>query len=340
MKYLLLLTLTCAFGFSKSALADQIQLNGQQTQFQMKLNSTAYRTEYRNEQVAKTCSREVFDGYSRECHQEGGGRTCYTTPDEEVCGLTPTGRECNTVPGHEVCENEPSQQVCRDIPQYRNEYYTCYETISTPYSVYDHDVENLVNIKVDQSKLTISGLNEILNVIQSGDLLNITPISTSGRVIIFKQITAQQVSSSGSLKHFNSNVILTPMSKQQVFGVFSQPASELSLSMSGATISVGQIQDINAIKISLFMERQRSLAKNVEIINRVLNNNEYTFTTNNGQSSIFVDFAKLGIQSKLSDIKINATISIQSVVNPNNIVNTKDIPSSLTIEKSVRKARL
>ena len=338
MKFLIIALLGFT-AFLNSALADQIVLNSNQSSYQLRLKGLAYRTEYRQEVRPRTCSREVLDHYERQCRIEHGQQICRKQPDRTECGLTPTGEQCHIVPGATVCNNELDRQICNDIARYRTEFYNCDEIVSVPYQVYDHDVENDITVNVDKSKYNPQ-LNEILSFVQNGDDLSIQAVQTTGRAIIFIKKSVQDLGQSGIIKRTKTNIQLTILDKNIVFSAFLTNPTELSVSANGLSISTGLIIDPSLVKVSLFVERHRALAKNILMIDRELNPGEYVLTNSAANTLVRISFSQLGFQSQIAGNKINATLLIQSRINIESVLNRKDLPTNLPIEKSVRKIKL
>ena len=106
-----------------------LPITGVQTEENFTMNAVQTKTEYKNETVANTCYRTVFAGYRQECRQE------------PVVICYPGG------PAGQVCSTR-FETRCYQVPQYRQEAYTCYQTISVPYEVFNNYVKALVNVKL------------------------------------------------------------------------------------------------------------------------------------------------------------------------------------------------
>ncbi|MBC7712354.1 MAG: hypothetical protein H7177_03390 [Rhizobacter sp.] len=128
----MMLALALLAGFSAHASTvdtHTVPLTGASTEENFVMNTIQTRTEYRNETVANTCFRTVPAGYRTECRQEPQV-VCYSDPR--------AGQICTT-----RFENR-----CYTVPQYRQEAYTCYQTVSVPYEVFANNVTANVNVKV------------------------------------------------------------------------------------------------------------------------------------------------------------------------------------------------
>ncbi len=119
----------------------------------LSLESILHGTEYREETIQTTCTREIpyqetvcgmetryeeicNQGPARrecrtiienvcrnerrhreECSEQGGGRQCRTIPGDIVCHRAPNGENrCQKIPPREVCEDRPRRRECRSVP--------------------------------------------------------------------------------------------------------------------------------------------------------------------------------------------------------------------------------
>ncbi len=143
-----LLSLVVGSAFASTVDSKSIRFDGSMTEASLQLKAEKTHTEYRQETVARTCYRTVVVGHRRVCRRP-----------------TPT---------------QPGQ--CWSEPVYRTVPYTCYETISIPYEVFDYYVDANVALNFGSLPEGMSA-NEMMTATLNGDVLTLKSTGTKTLVV-------------------------------------------------------------------------------------------------------------------------------------------------------------
>lgn len=358
--------LMLALAFSANLFAqNQIQesatfnFNGSETLKEILLAKDVYRTEYRTEQQQTTCTRQVLDGYRRECHYETRQncyyvpRQCQTVPRQictsappvcrPVCHQGPQGQICRQVcsGGGQTCHTEYQQQctggynqctpyqyqVCNDVPVYRTETYACTQTVQVPYQVLDHHVDAKATINFAQLPAGTTA-NETFTVAIVNDDVVLTVPSSSKKVLIYAQ-KLQEVVVNGGVKVigtiFNVDFINLEDVKASMTSI-----NQVSIKDNMLTFGLGKAITNFYLKNYLMIE-EKKIGRNPILINRLLTNFEVQPYVVNGQQMFSVDLKKLGLDL---DGKYNVIIKAEAVLRDSRPLNHQDLPL-LKLEKEL-----
>lgn len=335
MKTLIFAALT-ALSLTAAAQTQHITLDGNQNQLQAQLNGSVTRTEYRTEYRETTCSREVHDGYDQVCRWEPGETICRTVGGGQNCGLTPTGRVCHDLPSHRECHTEPSRNVCHSEPRYRTEYYSCTKSVSVPYLVKLYDVQNNVVVHVANSANLPAGLQEVLALSLSNEAVSLSSLRTTGKVLISAVQSSQELSNNGQLKVIQTTVNVSMIDRLAAVGPFIGGISEITGDINTLQITTGPITDLSAIRIELIAKRNRFLASDKVVIQKVLTADDMELITQGQRTLIKINFNKLGAPDKLAGKNSKIELNISTNVAVQNLVNKQDMPSETSVTKKVK----
>lgn len=339
--------------------AETFTFNGAENLKEILLQKDVYRTEYRTEQQQTTCSRQVLDGYRRECHYETRQncyyvpRTCQTVPRQvcqsappqcqNVCHNGPQGQICRQVcsGGGTTCHTEYQQQctggfnqctpyqyqVCADVPVYRTETYACTQTVQVPYQVLDHQVDAKATLHFANLPQGTEA-NEILTVAIVNDDVLLTVVS-SKKVLIYAE-KLQEVVTNGGVKVigtvFNIDFINLEDVKASMTAI-----SQVAVQNNVLTFALGKAITNFTLTTSLKIE-QKKLGRNPILIDRALSNFEVQPSVVNGQQMFTIDLARVGV--KLDDKNYNVTIKADANLRNSRPINYQDLPL-LKLEKEI-----
>ena len=178
------------------------------------LNTKTYRTEYRTESIERTCYRQIIIGYQTICNR-------FLVSSSEIMDRDHDhghdgdhrGPERRPMP-YPYPYPLPRPPVCYQQPIYQTIPYSCWQTVSLPYEVFDHD--SVANLNVNISSAPTSkpptqncGINFFLN----GDSLNATNTCSD-----YIALLHQSVEDHGNVKNYTTSIkildaetVLAPM---------------------------------------------------------------------------------------------------------------------------------
>jgi hypothetical protein len=296
--FILTLSLLAGFNAFASTLDGySLPITGVQTEENFILNTIQTRTEYRNETIRKTCYRTVNDGYRTECVDE----------PRVVC--------FNDREGRPVCSTR-YERICRNIPQYRQEAYTCYETVSIPYEVFSNNVKASVKVIVANVPGDISAPHNTCGIDFTLNGPSFTSVANCSEFIILAKNTNSEARFGDTVVQ-DRLVSLTLLDAKKVSAPTSAGISEMRLEDQTLVLKTGNLEINSNFSLKLFVERRKFLKGDETIINRNLLPSEYTFekiNENSGLVKIKLDSLIGGINAKKKhvlkvDIKVNQDVS-------------------------------
>lgn len=288
-----------------------LQTNGEET---FNLTTTQTRTAYRQETVARTCYRTELVGYRNACEYYPEVR-CYETRD--------SARVCNTVPVYR----------CQQVPDYRNVPYTCYQTISTPYEVVDHEVVANFNVKVSSKPKEPSNPTSCqVGYTMEGESLRAHADCSDFLILSKEQKTTEM--DRGVVVH-NYNIDLKLLDTKDTLAPLEGGIAEMSLTGNTLSFRTGDLSKNPNFDLKLFVERRRLLKGDETLIDRKITPNEYTFYKINEKFGIVkIDLYKLmgGLNSKKKHvIKVDLKVNLEAGTVLNNQVPHLSTQSEITV---------
>ncbi len=256
----LILALALISGFQAHAStidAYTLPIVGVQTEENVTLNAVQTRTEYRNETVARTCFRTVNDGYRTVCHQVPENYCYEDHMSRRICSTRYVNR-------------------CHTEPQYRQEAYTCYQTVSVPYEVFSHNVKANVNVKVSnvpgdvQAPHNTCGINFTLE----GSLFR-AGAECSEFIVLAKQTAEEERSGNTVIQNRTMNITL--LDAQKITAPVKGGIAEMRLEGQTLVLRTGDLTKNPNFSLKLFVERRKLLKGDETLINRNLIPSEYSF---------------------------------------------------------------
>ncbi len=277
-----------------------LPITGVQTEENFTLNAVQTRTEYRRETVAKTCYRTVMDGYRLECRDEPQV-ICYPSPQH--------GQVCTT----------RFERRCYNVPQYRQEAYTCYQTVSVPYEVFNNNAKANVNVKVNnaadlQSANYSCGVNFSLtgNVFKS--IANCPEF-----IVLAKNSNVER--QEGNTVVQDRTVELTLLDSDKISAPTKNGISSMRLEGQTLVFKTGDLNKNPNFTLKLFVERRKLLKGDETLINRKLTPPEFSFEKIDEDSGLVkINLSKVfgGINAKrkhVLKVDLNVVVDTTSSIN-------------------------
>ena len=335
----LMLTLSVPSFAGSTSDQQTVIIQNNETTNSIVLNTQSTRTMYRTETVPSTCYRQVLDGYRRVCDYNYFNQIVSVNfAGDPPVGPHPApgphprdpGAEPKPSPGgggdHDGGDHDggnhgggdhdgdhgggsyptPRQPVCHDEPVYRDEAYSCMETVQIPYEVFDHNTEATVNVRISAAPSTKPqagncGIDFNLN----GD--NLSATNTCADYLAFANIGSM---GSGYSKSYNYDVKL--FDAAAVLAPLNGNLQDMHVDGSDLSFKTGTLSGATNFTLKLFVQRKRFLAKDITLINRQLNANEFTYTAidaRTGYVHIDLDRVASGFQSNKKNV-INVTLDV------------------------------
>lgn len=304
--------------FGSSVTSDQhfTAIQNTETTDAFGLNTQTNRTEYRIETVRSICYRDVIVGYETICDRFAGS----VNPDRRI------------PPGRGRHEPRPMPPICHNRPVYRMEAYSCWRSVSVPYEVFDHASTANVNVKISATPegkpvSKICGVNFNL----TGDYL--LPTNTCAEYVA---VANQTVEDHGYVKNYNYAIKL--LDAEIVLAPLAGNLQGLQVNGSDLVVKTGNLNGTANFTLKLFVERKRLLKKDVVLINRPLNANEFSFQAIDARTGlVHVNLQKL-LGNFESDKKNIIQVSLDVAINSPAHINNSAMPAlhqeaSITINK-------
>lgn len=257
---ILMLALALTLGFHANASTVDgysLPINGQQSVENFTLNAVQTRTEYRNETVANTCWRTVFAGYRQVCHQEAVTR----------CWYGPNGRQ--------HCDTQWITQ-CRQEPQYRQESYTCYQTVAVPYEVFSNYVKALVNVKLPNVPAGSTLPQETCNIDFKLEGGNFSSNAFCPEFIVYANRSSTNSREDQTVVQ-DHKYDITLLDAKAVAAPVKGGIGEMRMEGQTLVFRTGDLTRNKNFSLKLFVERRKLLKGDETLINRNLAPAEYSF---------------------------------------------------------------
>lgn len=234
-----------------------LPINGQESVENFTLNATQTRTEYKQETVAKTCWRTVFAGYDQVCRQVPSSG-CWITRD-----------------GNKVCDTQWNTH-CYQEAQYRQEAYTCYQTVSVPYEVFSNFVKALVTVKLPNIP---TGSNLPLQTCEINFTLVGESFSSPANCPEFIVIAQKSASESreGQTVIQERKVDVKLLDAKVVAAPVKGGIAEMRMVGQTLVFRTGDLTKNKDFSLKLYVERRKLFKSDITLINRNLAPQEYSF---------------------------------------------------------------
>jgi hypothetical protein len=211
--------------------------------------------------------------------------------------------------------------VCRDEVVYRTVAYSCMETISIPYEVFDHNSTANVKVKISaapSSKPQTGNCGIIFNL--TGDLM-----TAKNSCVEYLALANQTVDNLGNLKNYNYDVKL--LDTQIVLAPLAGNLSDMQVNGTDLVVKTGNLIGSKNFSLKLYVQRKKLFQNDVVLIDRVLNSKEFSYEASDDRTGyVHINLAKIvsGFDSnkknriRLSlDVNVGAGTIIQNGAIPN-----------------------
>ena len=316
------------------------------------LQTMQTRTMYREETVDSTCYRKEFTGYINICNYYPQ-MVCPTYGGYGRYGGYGgySGGGCYSVPDYR----------CTPQPQYTSIAYTCYQTVSIPYEVNDHQVlanihinvkknpkvstdqnqgsidqQNQETIDQNQGSVDSNGENCLLDYLMEGESLTATTDCQSLIVLSNQTMNYEGNINQSRTVTQNYNVQLKLLDMKTVLAPVSAGITDMHIVGHTLMFRTGNLSKNPNFEINFYAERKHLLKKDIVLFNRNLSINEYSFQKINDNSGI----VKIDLNQTIGDFnnkkKHFFTVDIEVNLESGKVLNT-NIPSlrtssSLTVD--------
>ncbi len=325
MKRLLLSVILATGVFAQAGTVDSkiFSFNGSKPQDDFVLNAEKTHTEYRTEVINKTCYRDEFIGYVRQCE----------TRYETRCHIV---RECQIVNGNrqcwdrQVCEQYP-QTYCYDVPQYRTVAYACQETISVPYSVKDYDVQATVKVIYGALPAGLSA-NEGFKVELLGDQVSLTARNAKSNLLIFADVQSHE-NLAGTLKTMDVTYTLRFMSLADVAGPLSaEPTNFILTNNENLTWDTKALARPDLFSVHLEIKKSKTFGDKV-VVDQLLPATAFDMTTLGSTTRFATTLTEAGLAaSDREEGKYKVYVTLEANIDSAKLINPSNLPKELSIE--------
>lgn len=289
--------------FASTGETRSFRFDGSQRSNTLTLEGTKTHTEYRYEQRARTCYRQVLVGY------------------RNVCRRVRTGSRCTTRNGQRVCTPVYTRR-CTRRPVYRSEPYTCYETVRVPYEVFDYYTQANVNFTFAPTPAGINA-NEQLKVRLNGDDLS-TSVNSSGKLILLydRQETAYM---DNGTKFINVQYFIEFVDLEKALAPLRGGIQLAEVKEDALIFNAGEIPQDMSYKFKLNIQKNRFLLSDPVLFSGDLNQGDLEISNMNGRSEVKVNLANLGV--KLGKGRYKMSFRTEVNLPMDRILNSRDIPA-------------
>ncbi|MGZ3787135.1 MAG: hypothetical protein ACXVLQ_01360 [Bacteriovorax sp.] len=302
---MMILSMATASAFASTIDGHRIPVFGTEAEENFSLATTQTRIAYRQDSVARTCYRTELAGYRNVCDYYPEVR-CYETRD--------SARVCQTVP----------VPRCQPVADYRQVPYTCYQTVSTPYEVVDHQVKANFNVKITKAPkepTDPTGASCSLGFIMEGEMLK-SSADCNDYLVLSTENKKTDIDQMGTIVH-NYDVAVKLLDTADTLAPLEGGIGDLHLEGHTLAFRTGDLSKNANFSLKLFIERKHLLKGNETLIDRNITASEYAFEKINGRFGIVkVNLDKLlgGLNDKKKHvIKVNMNVALPA----GTLLNTK-----------------
>jgi hypothetical protein len=288
--------------FASTGQTQQFNFDGSVRSNSLNLSGTKTHTEYRYEQVRRTCYRQVIVGY------------------RDVCRNVQTGTRCTTRNGNRVCTPVYTRR-CTRRPIYRSRPYTCYETVRVPYEVHDYNTLANINFTFAPTPVGVRA-NENLKVSLNGDSLT-TTVESSGKLILLYDKQQSSFMDNGT-KVINTNYFIEFVDLEKAIAPMRGGIHLTEITASELVFEAGEMPEDMSYIFKLKLTKKKLFSRNLILINRELNGNDMTVTNLNGRSVIRIKLDNANVDLAKGRYKMAFQTSLD--VPADRILNSADIP--------------
>jgi hypothetical protein len=318
--------------FASSTTSDQhiVKIQNSETTEAFSLNTETYKTEYKIETIQNICYRQVFNGYQTVCNgyqfvserSQGRGEDHH-----ENRGGDRDGDHRDNRGGHRDGDHgrdheypRPQRPVCYSVPMYRTESYSCLQSVSVPYEVFDHQSTTNVNVVMSAAPETKQATGNCgINFNLTGD--HLTSINTCNDYLAFANKTGEN---HGNFNSFNYTIKL--VDAQLVMAPLAGNLQEMHINGSELIVRTGNLSDTARFNLKLYVQRRKLFKKDIVLIERVLKASEFSYqATDMNTGYVHIDLQKLignFEPNKKNIIRLNLDLNIDTT----NLIKNSSLP--------------
>jgi hypothetical protein len=222
--------------------------------------------------------------------------------------------------------------VCYSQPVYRIEAYSCWETVSVPYEVFDHTTTANVNVKISPTPETRPVVNNCgVNFSLTGDYL--IPTNTCSEYVAVANKTFEN---DGNVKNYTYAIKL--LDAETVLAPLAGKLQGLQVNGSDLVVKTGNLTGATNFSLKLYVQRRRLLKSDVVLIDRALSPGEYSFQSTDAKTGL----VHINLQKLLGNFEANKKniirVSLELNINTQAEINNQALPNlhqdaSITINK-------
>lgn len=289
--------------FASTGETQTFRFDGSQRSNTLQLQGSKSHTEYRYEQRARTCYRQVIVGY------------------QNVCRNVQTGTRCTTRNGQRTCTPVYTRQ-CTRRPIYRSQPYTCYEQVRVAYEVFDYYTNATVNFSFAPTPAGIAA-NEEIKVTLNGEMLS-TDVRSSGKLILLYNKQESSYMDNGT-KFINTNYFVEFIDLEKAISALRGGIQMVEANEDELVFEAGAIPSDVSYDFSLNLVQKKFLARDITLYNAVLSQDKVEIENQGSRSVVKVKLDKLGI--KLGKGSYAMTFRTGLSLPTDRILNSRDIPA-------------
>jgi hypothetical protein len=318
------LMLTGSMALASSSDKKTIVLSNASADQTVSLKATVTRTEYREEYVQETCSRESCFGSHEVC--TGSPSEC---TDDRDCEIVDGSRTCSV---STVCTG--GTESCSSEPDCTTDYYDCSGYRSVPYEVFDHSTEAKVRVVLKDAAKDLA-VNEQIIVSLYNDSVRAVSNSKASKAVLLASVDTTE-NQSESAKSLESTITIKAVPVEDIAGPF---AGVTLLDVKGgvASLEIPTTQHPELLSVDLkvadpkFLARDREIAKgNIALANAVGTQKQKKTVWNLDLKDIGLDW------SQLAAGKYKITAKLKSLLDRSTVVNSAVLPAKMVAEDSVK----
>ncbi len=333
-----------------AAVNQSFHVDGTKNLINVDLQTEVYRTDYKYENIQKTCykqwveHRQVCQNVPRQSCTPGP-QVCQSVPKQEcrkappvcrdVCHNSPDGSKicrqvcsegapiCSTVtvnecrPGAPVCTTYLNYE-CTDNPIHHSDPYTCTETVKTAYEVFDHHTVVRAKFVIGKPSRNVQ-LSEYFTLSLVNDELSLKV--KSSKVALITSATNSRVTINGNTKNIDVEYNLTFTDMRELQESLTN-INEISLDNNELSYTIGAPTSLK-LKHRIKLEQKKLFGKKT-ILDRAIKEGEMISRIDDGKQKFIIELANLNIivKERTHFVSIQVEPDLDKFVN---VLNKEDI---------------
>lgn len=297
MKFIFTTILLCSTGvFASTTDSHSLPILGTESVDSFTLMTTQTKTLYRQETKESICYRTIIVGTRMECNGfienkaqslplNGGNHG----PDGDHNGNHGGEHGGDRGGDHRGPGPMPSPYpypypqppICREVPVYETVPYTCYETVTVPYEVFDHNTKTNITAKISSVENN-NFVDCAIDFVATGDLLKANTNCSDYIALSSSTHTSEQGEANTLVQNFDFNIKL--MNAKAALAPLAGGLNNLHLDGQNIIVTTGDLNASKNYTIKLTVQRKRFLQGEETYLDRVLTPSEFTYTAKSATS--------------------------------------------------------